>query len=867
MKQFKKRTIALVLASVITVVGAFGAENYKNSLMSLKFEGVSNGAVNMTVFTKRNYDSVINPVKKDANTYVIMLPETNSKMLSSPELGGNIESVDVKTMPYTTNSKGYTKITIKTAPDTLINAQKGIFIPEKTEASADTNASKPAPAPQPVQKYEYNEETPVQYNQPIRSRSGVDQTNPVDIKTSVKQFEPSKPAEQKLQTVSEPPSNPPAPAAPQESDSSEVILILMSIVLMITVITFIYIKSKNKLAEILGEQPEIDISDESKKQEEKKSKEIKKAIKKLDKMYTKPVKMPVDMLSEPQKLPSKPVEPVDDNIIVDLDELFQEKSKTGTESTPNFEEENSALDDFLNGFSFLDEPADEAQEETFNEELYEKYINDDNLKFSQDDIARMEKLLNIEISDDTLKHISEFAVTVPIAEKRPSHTEILENFVTSYAVHQNITFSKSDVEALYKLISVEIDSSFITDLKTNPERQIEMRAQMEKQKAKPHKTSELLTLNVKDMLPDLADALKKQGRKRIESEYKPQTVYYSEGYEVSTLSLNEELPDLTIEINNKDAYTTRPSDDIEYAEAGYDFDKLSIDNELPDLNDMLANPDKYNSAKNQPVEVDEDALLNNISNVTFKPFYDGVEEFEVLNKFDNADIPSVDDVQEEFNQFDGFEVVNDVQAEENNTETEVEVQDDFEALFDDNYVDLDTPEKSAPAPEKLELSSSQDDAEKLLQLIQEQREERKVKEAKAAEEPVNVKTIAPAVAVKEQYSGRGINKPVMQDTQDDEIIKICVIDNEKFDVIARAKFTEQIGCYLARNEKGYTIIGYTGTSMFKIKHYERLKSDKIQSRVSEKLDDGTIRYIVRIGIHKFILNVSDENLEYVMDLC
>ena len=56
MKQFKKRTIALVLASVITVVGAFGAENYKNSLMSLKFESGLNGAVSMTLLTKRNYE-------------------------------------------------------------------------------------------------------------------------------------------------------------------------------------------------------------------------------------------------------------------------------------------------------------------------------------------------------------------------------------------------------------------------------------------------------------------------------------------------------------------------------------------------------------------------------------------------------------------------------------------------------------------------------------------------------------------------------------------------------------------------------------------------------------------------------------------
>ena len=65
MKQFKKRTIALVLASVITVVGAFGAENYKNSLMSLKFDSGSNGAVSVTLQTKRNYEQTITPIIKE----------------------------------------------------------------------------------------------------------------------------------------------------------------------------------------------------------------------------------------------------------------------------------------------------------------------------------------------------------------------------------------------------------------------------------------------------------------------------------------------------------------------------------------------------------------------------------------------------------------------------------------------------------------------------------------------------------------------------------------------------------------------------------------------------------------------------------
>ena len=65
MKQYKKRTVALVLASVVTVVGAFGAENYKNSLMSLKFDEGSDKSVKMTLLTKQRYDNNINIVVFD----------------------------------------------------------------------------------------------------------------------------------------------------------------------------------------------------------------------------------------------------------------------------------------------------------------------------------------------------------------------------------------------------------------------------------------------------------------------------------------------------------------------------------------------------------------------------------------------------------------------------------------------------------------------------------------------------------------------------------------------------------------------------------------------------------------------------------
>lgn len=885
MKQFKKRTIALVLASVVTVVGAFGAENYKNSLMSLKFEGGSNGTVSMTVLTKRNYEQSITPVKKDATTYVIMLPETNSQMPSSPELAGDVESVNVRTMPYTSGSKGYTKITIKTAPNAMLTASKALYIPEKKSEDE-------LPTSQPIQpippREDYQSTSPVIPSQnevqtrnpaPIRSASGVNQTTPIDIKQSVRQFEPSPAREESMaenarKQVTEP--------VQENSNSFEVMLLIMGVLFVIVTSVFIYLKGKDKMAEVIGEQ--VDFSDDEPKKDKKKEpdkKQIRNTIRKLDKMYSKPNKMPVESLqfTSPAPIPQAPIQPevesqpVDDTLVVDLDELFQEKTKTTpTEPQTIEEEDNSALEDFLNGFSFLDKTEDTQKEENkaFDEELYNKFINDENLKFSKSDIEKIEKLLNTEISDDTMKNISQFAVTNPV-ENRPTSRERLENFVTSYTINQDITFSKDDVNALYKLMNVELDNDFITDLRTNPNRIQEMREEIEKQKSKPHKASELLTLNVKDMLPDLSEALKKQGNRKIESEAKPQVVYYSEGYDVSTLSLKDELPDLSVEINNDVAYEARPSDDVELVDSSYEVAKMSVGDEIPNLDDAFNHPEKYEKPE-EVVEVDEEALLRNIANVSFKPFYDGNEEDELENDFNDENAPTVSDMQDEFSQFgDNFEIVDDNEAElgQNNTTQ----ADDFETLFDNNYVDFDkkledvqelheeaeTPEvkpiETTSALPKLEkkiakpTKNRSDKANALIQKIEEKKAERKLEKQKPQVEKIETK-------VKEKSEDNNVGE-----------IKNLIIDNEIFEIVTKTDFSGKLGCYLVKNSSGYQFIGFVGEKLLKIKHYEHLKDERMRIRISEKLPNGVIRYIVRIGSHKFILNVSADNMEYVMDLC
>ncbi len=766
MKQFKKRTIALVLASVITVVGAFGAENYKNSLMSLKFESGSNGAVNMTLLTKRNYEQTISPVKKDATTYVIMLPETNSKMPSNPELAGDVESVNVRTMPYTTSSKGYTKITIKTAPNAMLTAQKALYIPDKSaETEAETNAVPQSQSSlEPVSPINKDRTDAVDDYGSERARTnensssnGVSQTAPVDIKKSVKQFEPNKESDSQESINNLTNSSLPTETS-DSTHSNDILLLVLAAILVVTLCVYFYIRAREKMAALVGEQPDFsdDESDKKKKLEKKqasKRKQIKSEIRKLDKMYSKPMKMPVnDIMVEPtipiaQKTVNE-VEPQVDNI-VDLDELFQEKtnpSEVKVDTLETADEENSALEDFLSGFSFDESNFLENEEEqkAFDEELYEKFINDENLKFSKFDIEKIEKLLNSEISDETMKNIESFAVTNPI-EKKPSKREMLENFVTTYTVNQNVSFSKDDVDVLNKLMSVELDNDFITDLRTNPNRINEMRQEIEKQSSKPHKSSELLTLNVKDMLPDLSEALKQQGGRKIESNAQPQVVYYSEGYDVSTLSLKDKLPDLSVEINNDAAYESRPSDEVALAESGYEVAKMSVSDDLPDLEDALNNPEKYKE-KDVSVEVDEEALLKNISNISFKPFYDGSEEFEILNDFDDSTAPTVSDMQEEFNQLgNNFEIVKEeeiVNVDDNNA------IDDFESLYDNKFVDFDkknedgVPELSSIVEDNDKKQSKikpSEDAEKLLKLIEEKQAEKQQKQETLKQQQEKVK--------------------------------------------------------------------------------------------------------------------------------
>ena len=855
MKGFRKRTLALVVASVITVVGSFASENYKNSLREIKFEPSGDNSVSMILGTRSRYDGNITPVKKDSTTFVLMLPEINS-LASTPDLtnaGGNIASVNIRTMPYSSNAKGYTRITIKTlSPTVSLQARNEVYIEtnKKNLAMLGDNASSEIARKNAL--YEERRLREVQKAEALRkmrkealSKPPVRETKKEvvppsntqnNIKTNEKTFEPVRnPEDNKITTAKN--------AATTQT--------LLWALLIVFISAFYFMKANKKMQEIAGERLNLDTSSESDlKETHKKINKIKNAVNTIDSAYSRSATMVNRNEYTVSNIETIKSQPKEDFEVIDLDALFKEKVSKNEEKTKD-EEENEALEDFLSGFSFQDEQEEiiEDEELNFDEDAYAKIINNKAITFNKNDLECINQLLNLEINNETMRNIDKYLVSNPI-DKKSSKNKVLEDLVTSYAISQNVIFSSEDILALNKLMSVELDSDFITNLRTNPQRTKEMQDAILEYGDKPKKPSEIVMLGVKDLLPDLSEALRQQGDKAVESNHRPEIVYFNEGYDVKTLSLNVNLPDLSKEVNNKEAYVSKPSAGYEIVDNNYivgDYE-IKVSEALPDLQDALINPEKYQKQEDESPEVDEETLLNQITNVKFKPFYDGSEEFEVLNKFEQDDLAF--DTELELNQLVKDEITNEVvQDEEKNLVSDgTNIAQKNDSLEIDKEIKPQKTERKKLVDESsTALAKENSKAQLLINKLEQVKLEREARRRAFANKQVAVTPSKKKEVVNE--------------------LKNFVLEGEAYVVASSATIDENKSCYLLKNEDNYVVIANIANNYVTLKKYEQLKSEKIQVRISEKISENNSRYIVRIGINKFIINVGVDTVEYVMDLC
>ena len=502
------RKIFAGLFILITSLAVCVADDSPNKLMMLDFEPISSDLVNVVVRTERPYNNKISVIKKDAYTYIVTLPNTAS-LAPNPDLSktSKIEGVSIKTMPASEYGNGYTKITIRTNSNMSFvgkntvydSSDRSDYMYRRGEQNAITHGEshEQSRADNNYRNGSYSSERKDKEN---TSNKTAEKTNSAENEqTYVKP------------TITDNAKDLPIPRQEDNQvDHTDKYLILLGIILVIFVSIYFYIRAKNRLTAIVGEKLEIDVEEENnnKKKEEPSKKSlssVKKTIRELDKNYPNTVSIPnIPKYNEPAPVMSSE-KSTDDMNIVDLDALFNEQ-KTQEKS-----DENDALEDFLNDFSFDEvndqEKIDDEPEELYkiDENEYNSVINNNTIKFTQKDMECIEQIMNSDISSETLNNINKYAATNPIKE---APRQSLDELVASYTISQNITFTEEDIKALDKLMRVELDDDFVKDLRTDPKRLAAMEKEMRDfENFERKKPGEIKTLKVAELLPNLSDVL------------------------------------------------------------------------------------------------------------------------------------------------------------------------------------------------------------------------------------------------------------------------------------------------------------------------------------------------------------------------
>jgi len=626
MKRFKNRTVAICIASLISVLGAFGADNYVNTLMSIRINSGSNGVVSITAYTKKPFAGQVQTEVEGGGIYNIILPETSSSVTAVPNLTGysNITSLKVLTIPYSNEMKGYTKIRIKTNGNPTLKTNTSLYVTDKQNSIGSTNAQ------QKTSSYWDKHEQSVQNSTAKPSAPTVSTpqktTNKKPVSTTQNTSSNSQITKNKVATS--PISSTSVQNINTKNNTSildnteysvkEKIWIYILISLVSGLVIFLYFLGKDKMAVVVGEQNDFDLEDDKKTSIKKKIKQIDKKYsnKSAAKSYSNDNVVKTETTYQNDENPA--TEEIEEEEIIDLDSLFNQLS-----NKPDREnEENEDIDDlasFLDDFSDDEDDAETIESEAlYDEEFFEDVLDNEKIKFTASDLRKLTELSQNEISEELLNNISEYVLPAnknEIIDK----AKLIENILAEYAIKQNIMFTTTDVDTLRQLMSIELDPDFVTDLRTNYKKN-------QKKISNPIKKRKPTILKVHDLLPNLSEELKKLGNKPIESNAKPQVIYYMEGYDVEKLVVNNDLPDISKALKQKEAWEHKPSEVVPHAVDGYKTQTLAVADKLPDLADVKAHPEKYKEKTKPKVIPNEMILINSLKNVEFKPFYDSTAE-------------------------------------------------------------------------------------------------------------------------------------------------------------------------------------------------------------------------------------------------
>lgn len=109
------------------------------------------------------------------------------------------------------------------------------------------------------------------------------------------------------------------------------------------------------------------------------------------------------------------------------------------------------------------------------------------------------------------------------------------------------------------------------------------------------------------------------------------------------------------------------------------------------------------------------------------------------------------------------------------------------------------------------------------------------------------------------------DKPAREQKSLDRFVNATMQKMKNPFLLSSSKLANNKGLCLVEFNGEYSLIGYIDDEIFILDKFNSLNSNEIRSRLSESIEDKD-RYIVKLGNYKALVEVSDKNMELLLEL-
>ena len=773
MKTRLVKKILVICASLMTLAPVMG-DDFKNSVVNMKFTKDSVGNLKVNVVTAKPYTNPVFVNRKEDNRYVILLPETGNAMCGRPvidNVAGTVTGVTIKTQPYSAGGcKGYTKITI-TSPHPIkvtahasvpigsapVQVQKTVAKPTQTVAkTTPVQVQKPVAKPtQPVAKT-----TPVQVQKTVaKPTQTVAKTTSVQVQKQV--AKPTQPVAKttpvQVQKTVVKPTQPVAKKAPVQAQKP--------VAKPTQTVEQTKVATKPKVEDDFDTMPQPNILLKEQKQlaEEFNGEKVVSTDNKTSNKFS----FDFDMIKLLMVISAIGLPILVLMFIISMNRKMRKKLQTVSETVQA-------------------EPVEDNQENIVNE-----VEEDVNLAETQEMLQEENEILSDEVDESFANIINKEEATdtimsMPLEQKID---EILDD-----NVHDEL--SEPEEEA--------IEESLLQD--DEPKEELE---------EEPFEDDVLDEIELEEVTEDLEYAEDVEPQENLEQVEDEESDSYIDDVEQTTQDDEEGISEVQVEDNE------------------LEDDEVLEENETSEQNEDVEEDIDEESEKEEDVSIEE-PLISEEADLS----EDSVGDVEVVE----------DDVQNE------------------NTEDNIS-----EILDNDIEDDEDTILSDEAEQETDDLSAEDENADEIVEeyipdgFINEY-------EPEVDDDSIFEELRADALDFSESELEDDLDNDsveVDETAQDDEVFdelreEYVTVDGLR--VLSKADLTDSSGFYLVNFENFSSLIGYINEEIFVLKTFDVFVNNEIYVKVAEQLSDKIYRYIVKVGLYKMVIEVTDKKMSHLIDL-